>query len=346
MSELLQKLIQNDIKLAEFTDENAIIQHGLAPLIIQTSQTQQSLNLTKARLLEQAKFQNWKQKAEILFSELNKNAIDFLVFKGFAFTYLLYQNSPLRPHSDIDIIIEKKDYDKVRHILVELGYQQFPSRQGQFVSFQNSFYDNKTPQAVIDLHWQINNRIEFHQYFTFQDLYRNSIDLKTDTFSFKTLGLIDAFILGCFHYQAHRPEDRKHIWLYDLALLWSELSDSEQFACFDKAKSTQQTTIVMETLKQLKQTYNDCLVIKLSLIAETNEATSHYLKPRKNKFSDIISCLKNIKGISNKLKFISEYVFQSRAYVKNRYHLSSNSWVYLYYPRMWIEDIVKLFKNP
>ena len=341
MQEFLKKLIANDTVIDQFTQDEQLIQQGLAPI---SALSNHSLTLQKANLLEAAKLRNWQIKAQELFSELSKNNINFLVFKGFAFTFLLYDNSHLRPYSDIDVIIDQADYEKTQSILLQLGYLLHPSRQGKFVSFQNSFYDNNSPQAVIDLHWQINNRVEFHAHFPFHKLYEKCINIPFYNVDFKALGFIHAFILGCFHYQAHRPGDRNHIWLYDLALMWFKMDGKEQKECIEESRLSQQSQIVLKTLKLINDTFANCLEIDFDLSEVNTESTDYYLKERKNKITDIRTRLVHIHGLGNKIKFISEYVFQKRDYVKRRYHLKSKIWVYFYYPRMWIEDFLKLFK--
>jgi hypothetical protein len=161
---------------------------------------------------------------------------------------------------------------------------------------------------------------------------------------FKTLGYVDGFILGCFHYQAHRPNDRKHVWLYDIALLWHKMNDSEQAACLKKAKVTQQSHIVLSTLKLVESYFVNCFNLKLDFTLLKSESTEYYVGKRSRKITDIKTRLSHIKGMSKKLTFLAEYIFQKTDYVKNRYGIKSNFLVYFYYPRMWIEDIVKLFK--
>ena len=341
MNAFLQKLIFNDNKLRGFSADLQIIHQGLAPMIAQTSA---SITIQKANLLEKVKLQNWQKRAEQLFTELSRENIRFLVFKGFSYTYLLYNQSNIRPYSDIDILINLADYDRVSDILIKQGYQCYPSRQGQFVSFQNSFFDSNSPQTVIDLHWQINNRIEFHQYFQFDDLYNEALVIESSVLQFKTLNLKDAFILGCFHYQAHRVEDRKHIWLYDLAILWKTMDHQQQEHCLDKAQITNQSKIILTTLKQLDDTFVNCLCLDRMVTNQYKEATEGYLLNRNYKITDIKIRLANIKGFRNKITFISEYVFQKTDYVQHRYHLKSTTWVYLYYPKMWLQDLIKLFK--
>ncbi len=337
----VHKLIEHDSKLHSYDTHQQIIQQGLAPLVAQINQ---STTLAKANLFEQAKLLNWQKKAEAFFSELNKNHIRFVVIKGFAYTFLLYRKSNIRPYSDIDVVIDPKDYSIVETILTKLGYQVYSSRQGKFVSFQNSFFDNGNPQAVIDLHWQVNNRIEFHQHFPFSDLYHSAQNLRVGLQNFKTPNNINTFIIACFHYQAHKPSDRKHIWLYDLALLWNSMDKVSKISCLEKSKFVQQSSIVINTLIHVSNTFNNCLEIDVNLTCISQENTESYLQIDRRKYHDIATRLKNINGYKNKLLFLSEYLFQSRSYVKNRFHLKSKTGAILYYPRMWFEDFFKLFK--
>ncbi|MFK8013792.1 MAG: nucleotidyltransferase family protein [Marinicellaceae bacterium] len=339
MNKSLKKLIQNDSKIQYFTGEKEIIKQGLTPLLAEKNN---SIIIQKANLLEHSKYLNWQKKGKQLIETLNFNSIEFLIFKGFAYTFLIYDESHFRPYSDIDVFIKEKNYDKVEQLLNELGYKKLPSRQGKFISFQNSFYNNQKPTTTIDLHWQINNRIELHKHFEFNRVYRNSIHLKQP--NFKTLNQIDAFILACFHYQAHRPEDRKHIWLYDLALLWNKMDDKTQSQCLQASKKKALTHILNAILIQLNNTFKNSINVNLEQL-DYSKNSQDYLINRNRKISDIRLRLKNIHGIRNKIKYLSEYIFQKKVYVKERFKVKSNVWIYAYYPRMWIEDLIKLFKS-
>lgn len=344
MNAFLQKLIDSDSKSEDYATDQAIIAQGLA---LVKAKTNPSHTLLKASLLERAKFQNWQAKASELFLELDRRNIRFLVFKGFAYSSLLYNNTALRPYSDIDILIQFEDYQQISKLLNELSYQCYPSRQGEFVSFQNTFFDGQPLQTLFDVHWQINNRIEFHRHFVFDELFQSAQVIELGDLAFKTLNNCLAFIHGSFHYLAHRPEDRKHIWLYDLALLWHGMSVSQHEECVLLAQKKQQSEIISKVLILLTETFGKLIkhnVNNVNLAVNTRETTSPYADERNKKISDIRTRLRNIPGFRTKLKFLSEYLFQSKVYMQNRYQLKSQNWVLFYYPRMWIEDFIKLFK--
>lgn len=350
MNSSWQKLYQNDNGLAEISNSQALIDNGLAPLIALMTDHKSDIVVKKANLLEQAKYKNWQQKASQLCSCFEQNQINFLILKGLAYSHILYDGHYVRPYSDIDIFIDRSDYQQVSTLLKSLGYQRYMSRQGQFVSFQNSFFDDEVPQTVIDVHWQINNRIEFHRYFPFKSLYASAVCIDTGHMKFRTLNDIDSFILACFHYHAHRHEHKKRIWLYDLALLWMKMNHKQQEKCLKKAQEVQQMTIVISTLMLLEETFTGGFELgemnraHLSLALNKDEITAHYVNERKTKLKDIKTRMKNINGIKNKTIFISEYLFQPKSYVQERFNLTSTHCIYCYYPIMWFQDLIKLFK--
>ena len=339
---LLSELIANDNQLSKFTQTSQIINHGLAPIV---SKLTPSTKLQKATLLEHAKYKNWLLKAQNLCGLLNQHKIKFIIFKGFAYSHTLYQQQPVRPYSDIDILVDEKDYKNIEKLLIHQGYKAVASRQGRFISYQNSFYDEKNIQTIFDIHWQISNRTEIHPYFQFEKIYNASKPIKTSHFSFQTLDPIHAFIYACFHYQAHRPEDRKHIWLYDLALLWKGFTVKEQENCLKLANHFHLYHLVGGTLKKMQFVFGN-LINSKSLKGQPFILKNNYLQSRNTKGIDFYHRLKKLKGIKAKTLYLSEYVFQNTHYVQSRYRLKTRKWVYFFYPRMWLEDVLKLINKP
>lgn len=339
---LVSELIKNDSQLSSFTQTSHIVNQGLAPIL---SILNPSTELQKAKLLQQVKYLNWFSKSKMLCELLNQHKIKFIIFKGFAYNFTLYQQLPLRPHSDIDIFIQEKDYRAFESLLLHHNYKAVVSRQGRFISFQNSFYDGNKINTVFDIHWQISNRTEIHPYFQFEKLYKSSKTITSSDISFQTLDSLHSFIYACFHFQAHRPEDRKHIWKYDLAIMWDAFNEKEKIKVLRQALNANLYNLVGASLEVLKETFGG--IIKYSTLKNKPFTfDSNYFGSRENKVSDFRYRLKNIKGIKNKIIYLSEYLFQSQDYVKERYHLMSKNWVLLYYPRMWVEDILKLIKKP
>ncbi len=60
-----------------------------------------------------------------LFRELNCLGIEYLLLKGFSHLEKLYGSLHIRPVSDLDLFIHKKDYSQVRAILLARGFSPF-----------------------------------------------------------------------------------------------------------------------------------------------------------------------------------------------------------------------------
>ena len=126
MIEFFLYLVERDCKLAGFKSDKQIILNGLAPLFVEYKQSN-SVNLIKASLLEKAKFQNWQEKSQTIFKLFDNSRIRFIVFKGFALTHYVYQNSYIRPYSDIDMIVDVEDYKVAEQLLSENGFSKVSS---------------------------------------------------------------------------------------------------------------------------------------------------------------------------------------------------------------------------
>ena len=124
---------------------------------------------------------------KLLAAELNKNGIDFILFKGFVVRNY-YPVPELRTYGDVDIIIHKEDRQKSDELMLSLGYQRHDdwepsysyakgteyyelhsrvigfdvSDKADFVGYFSHIWDHTRPARVVDLPhaWELTP--EFH----------------------------------------------------------------------------------------------------------------------------------------------------------------------------------------
>lgn len=86
-----------------------------------------------------------RARAEVLSNELTELGISHIEFKGSAVADF-YPVPELRPYSDVDMIIEVKDRDKVRELLVLRGFEYYTSDMGAVSCFKQGeeFYELHT----------------------------------------------------------------------------------------------------------------------------------------------------------------------------------------------------------
>ena len=170
--------------------------------------------------------------------------VKVLLMKGFAFGYQIYPNAGSRASSDVDILIDKADVDVVKTIFEKLGYTiELPEEQS-LLSFQfSALKQSNTGHTILfDIHYRINNRLQYDRYFDFDTLYDNAFVINKLSQPIKVLNFSEAYTFLCVHLQGHflQGDPIKLIWLYDIHLLLSQLPDAElariikQLARFNK----------------------------------------------------------------------------------------------------------------
>jgi hypothetical protein len=100
--------------------------------------------------------------AELLqvLSNLDEENVRAAAYKGPSLAFLAYGNLLLRPFCDLDILIERRDLERVHTVLEALGYaQQFHSNHHSN-EYAHSFVrqDESGNSVVIEVHWSITPR--------------------------------------------------------------------------------------------------------------------------------------------------------------------------------------------
>ena len=90
--------------------------------------------------------------------------IEVIPFKGPVLGYYLFGSLALRTFSDLDLLIHRADYPRVRTILTEDGYRPFrqmpASMEQKFLDTQMGFeFVREDGRTVIEVHWAFLNRI-------------------------------------------------------------------------------------------------------------------------------------------------------------------------------------------
>lgn len=95
---------------------------------------------------------------------LEENGLSCMPFKGPLLGSLLYGDPALRPSLDLDFLIQKEDFTKVRQVLEADGYRPYRTmtarQEKKFWATQMGFeMINDKRSAVVELHWAFLNRV-------------------------------------------------------------------------------------------------------------------------------------------------------------------------------------------
>lgn len=330
MNPTVSKLLQSD-KVIHKLDR--IEKHGVGALLAEKSD---SKALKKIDLYYRARFSHLKRLFNQISDRLNDQKIDFLVMKGFSYSFWLYSNTHFRPYSDIDLFLPKSSYDQVEEILISLGFKRFNSLQGKIISQQNSFLLDDQYQTTFDIHWQVNNRQECSIHFPFEPVRKRSMTIERSEICFQTPNPIDSMLIGAFHYYGHKPKDRKHIWLYDLSLIWSSMTSQQKSQCVTQSIQNELSQILFETLKLLSTVFPK-VINEPYFEINRNEPSALYI-PHGSSFR---LRLKNTNGLANKATLLKELLIPDSDHLMQLFHLKRRRWAWIYLPRYWWKALSK-----
>ena len=130
-----------------------------------------------------------------ILSELSKLQIDIIGLKGIVLKGY-YPQPELRTMGDLDILIHKEDYEKIKNYLLDNGFNEGHPVHTEFVDKHG---------ISIEVHWKLINEetyvgdvLEFEK-----GIWNNLIDFKIGDLTIKTLSKEDFLIHLCIHMAKH-----------------------------------------------------------------------------------------------------------------------------------------------
>ena len=99
-----------------------------------------------------------------ILSRFEAEKIPAIPFKGPSLGVLLYNQLAMRAFGDLDILIQRQDFYKVKHLLSEMGYLPFrklsTKKEAAFLATQMGYeFIREDKRCVIEIHWSLLNRI-------------------------------------------------------------------------------------------------------------------------------------------------------------------------------------------
>ena len=175
-----------------------------------------------------------------MFAALNEVEVKPLVLKGGALAYTHYPNPALRPRADTDLLIAPSAKGRTEETLRRLGYKHGGGVSGNLVSYQATWSREDGPFAThhLDVHWRINNSQILANLLTYAELEPRATSLPPLGPHALGLSPVHAMLLACMHRAGHRnspyyvdgvacPAADRLIWIYDIHLLYSRMSEAE-----------------------------------------------------------------------------------------------------------------------
>lgn len=128
-------------------------------------------------------------------SEFNKQNIPVIVLKGLVIRDL-YPKPELRTMCDADLIIHKEDLDKVKDLLLNLGYTETVTSDKDLCFIRGNTY--------VEVHWSVANENSFNNVEVFEEIiWKNAIKLNVGDSEALSMCYEDLLVHICMHMAAH-----------------------------------------------------------------------------------------------------------------------------------------------
>lgn len=280
-------------------------------------------------------------------ASLATRQIEPILFKGTALAYSTYANPVLRTRGDTDLLVNPPDQSAVAEALFRLGFERDPGVRGQLVSYQASYVN--TDQIglghCIDLHWRINNSHVVAQLFGYDELReraQRSLSLSPHAL---VLDNVDALLIACMHRAVHKQSpyfvdgvahysgDRL-IWLYDLHLLATALTDSEWDALVARATTKGLRAVCLEGLRLASAHFATQLPkAPLEILARSAGAEPIAAYMDSSALGRLWLDMRVLDGWKMRADFLVEKVFPTQTYMRQTYPDASTAAMPLFYLR-------------
>ncbi|RCV62717.1 putative nucleotidyltransferase [Methanophagales archaeon] len=324
--------------------ENAL-QHGIAPLLYHNLSEMADV---PEEVMEHLRMQYNANLARnmLVYNELSNvlNAfehagIEVVVLKGAALAETVYQDIGLRPFSDVDLLVRKKDLQRAKKKLVELGYildeDVSPERYNEDFGC-DLYYAGKV--NVLEIHWDIMRKTKSDRYarIKIEHIWERAVPAKIAGADTRMMSPEDMLLHFCVHLPKHRYN--RLIWLCDV-LEVIEHTDIDWGYVLESAKKYRTMAYMYYGLH-----FTDVL-----LGCDIPEKVLNALKPHRPEImvlstvlKDVLSRERKIMPILNLMKlllidrfqdrvrYLCEYVFPPVDSLARMYSVSGKK-VYLYY---------------
>ncbi len=305
----------------------------------------------------------------VAFDEILLNAkkynISIIPLKGIFLTEKIYKNQGLRHLSDIDFLVNDHDLEAVRKMMIECSWVLSNTPQtNTYIAKQlltahpYTFSKNK---IFVEVHNRIHSGGQTFE-INSKDYISRSIEinfLKHKIFILSPTDLLQHTLIHIVKHLFHGHlkiasfcDVREVIKKHESQIDWQLLLESSE-----KYNAKKEIIAILF----ISKAYWNCDIPDLLFLDFKKD--EYYLKAEKRflnylngdyqKLKDLdlqneptnLIYLKKQKGILNKINYLSNDLFPSQDYMRNRYHLSSTFLIFPFYFYRWGLGIRKLFRN-
>lgn len=217
---------------------------------------------------------------------LNTNNIPALIFKGPILGQMIYGEVGLRQTGDLDLLIGKRDFSRVKDLLQANGYSMEPQlspaqQKAHLGSHCEIQFCNQDQFSVVDLHWGLTPKA-FPFFVSFEDLWTRRQTIRLAGHPIPTFSTEDLLLYLCVH-------GTKHYWN---RLEW--VASVAQLSC-------PQADIDWSKVSGLADTTNNRKTLRLGLLLATNIFSFELPEPAQGLLKDAGQLQKTAQALEENL---------------------------------------------
>ena len=361
----MDELIASVTNWKSFTDMS--IQNGVGPLIHKNFSLVKNLNLIPKETVSRFKSNYYRSLSRnmVLYEhfrnvvELFSNErISVIALKGIFLAEKIYKDIGLRQMSDIDLLVKEKDIEKCRKLLIDKGYKSFIVSKSELI---NELVPSKhLPPLVlngvsIELHTKLHHdNLEFS--INIEDYWNRSQQVMVSNKNVLALSIEDLIQYLCIHLHEHfnkaNPQMTSFVDITEIIKKYYSKINWEYL--LESSNTCNCSSIVFKYLllseKYFEVRIPENILQKLNAVIDsrTEKLFIHYLQHlRKEISSEIVSDsivnYNNIKGFRNKIIYLIHDIFPSKKFMRKRYNLKNNYFLFWYYIIRMKTGVFRLF---
>ncbi|RMF93795.1 MAG: hypothetical protein D6734_09290 [Candidatus Schekmanbacteria bacterium] len=294
---------------------------------------------------------------------LNDSGVDTILLKGAALGETVYNNIALRPIEDIDLLVKRFDFPAAKAAFKRWGYDVhekiFPSRIHKEIEMERHkpfekyeselhFFDKKN-RFFFDIHWNLlivcESGIAEAIQLNMDKIWQRIKEISTGEAYAYTMSDEDNLIYLCLHLRERHFEKARSrlIWWYDVYMLLKQSLNTLDCAYFLNTVSeygaeksvfsiikTVKTLFGIELPKEIDDAIGDDIeTFELNKLIP--EPTDQIKYQRVFVERDYLAEIKNIKGITKKIRILIGDIFPDSRYMVSYYRIENKALLPLYY---------------
>jgi hypothetical protein len=309
--------------------------HGVAPLLARRARLLRWQGEPASRLAQLAAGEAaWSlaRTGELrrVLDGLSRSGISSLLLKGAHLAHSHYASPEDRPHSDVDLLIHESAREHAGRALQALGYQRLAHVTGEVAFTQMHYWrvDATGLRHALDVHWRICGPRVFADRLTWSELTaaRGAVPGLGPSAFGPSAG--HALIVACLHRTAHHGNSERLIWMHDIHLLASRLTDAEWLDVTTLAAERGVAGVVTNGLAAAARWFGTTVphaaAARLtSPDVSCDPAALAFLRPGRTGIDVLLSDFRALSGWRQRWRFAREHLLPSPDYIAHRYGTSS-----------------------